>query len=228
MKPTSEEQHVKNGHMAQNPALGVEGIRYNSDGYPPWDRDDVLAFRLKHPEGTMARLAMELLLVTGLRRSDIVRIGRQHLRGDILTIRTQKTSTEVSIALPQYLLDLIGQTPAGSLHFIVGAHHYPFTTESFGKWFRGQCRKAGVLKSAHGLRKLSATLAAEGGAPAHQIMAHYGWASMAQAETYTRKADRARMGVKSSRLVGEQIVNRFSPHLDVGSGESSEKGNKNK
>ena len=219
---------VKNGHMAQNPALGVEGIRYKSDGYPPWDRDDVLAFRLKHPEGTMARLAMELLLVTGLRRSDIVRIGRQHLRGDVLTIRTQKTGTDVSIALPPYMLDLIGQTPAGNLHFVVGKGGNPLTKESFGNWFCNQCRKAGVRKSAHGLRKLSATLAAEGGAPAHQIMAHYGWTNIAQAETYTKKADRARMGVTSSRLVGEQIVNRFAPHPNVGCGENSKNRNKNK
>ena len=145
-----------------------------------------------------------------------------------MTIRTHKTGMDVSVALPRYVLDLIAKTTPNGLHFIVGERGHPFSNSHFGSWFKERCREAGIEKSAHGLRKLSATLAAEGGAPSHQIMAHYGWTNIKQAETYTKKADRARMGVQSSRLVGEQIVNKFAPHLELGCGENHEKQNQNR
>ena len=41
------------------------------------------AFRRRHPSGTRARLAMEMALCTLQRRSDLVRMGRQHLQGGL-------------------------------------------------------------------------------------------------------------------------------------------------
>ena len=196
---------VRNAHVEHDPTAGVQRVRYRTDGFPAWTTDDVLAFRARHQVGSKARLAMELLLLTGLRRSDVVRIGRQHLRGDVLTVRTAKTGTTVTIRLPASLLELVERTATGDMHFVINEYGGPFTVESFGNWFRSRCREAGVEKSAHGLRKLSATLAANGGAAAHELMAAYGWKKMAQAEIYTRGADRARLGMRSSEIVAGQI-----------------------
>jgi hypothetical protein len=41
--------------------------------------------------------------------------------------------------------------------------------------FSEAAREAGVQKSAHGLRKLSATIWAERGATEHELMAMFGW-----------------------------------------------------
>lgn len=131
---------VLNGHVEQDPTTGIRKVRYRTDGFPAWTPDDVQAYRAHHPVGTRARLAMELLLLTGLRRSDLVRIGRQHLRGDVLTVRTEKTGATVTILLPLALLDLFEATPTGDMHFVAGAHGGPFTVESFGNWFRDRCR----------------------------------------------------------------------------------------
>ena len=196
---------MRNEHVVLDPSVGVEGIRYKSDGFPVWTIDDLTKFREHHPFGTKARLALELLLLTGLRRSDIARAGRQHLRGDVFTIRTAKTGATVTIRFPDWLLELIAISPVGDMHFIVNAYGNPFTVESFGNWFRDRCREAGIEKSAHGLRKLSATLAAEGGAAAHELMAQYGWSKLEQAEIYTRQADRARLGKRASEIVAGQI-----------------------
>ena len=198
---------VRNGHVEHDPSADVQPVRYRSSGFPAWTTDDVHAFRARHPIGGRARLAMELLLLTGLRRSDVVRIGRQHLRGDVLTIRTAKTDATVTMRLPAALLDLIDKTPTGDMHFLLNEHGQPFVVESFGNWFRARCREAGIEKSAHGLRKLSATLAANGGAAAHQLMAQYGWSKITQAEAYTRGADRARLGMEASEIVAGQIEN---------------------
>ncbi len=211
---------VRNGHVEHNPTHGVERTRYKSDGFPAWTMDDVQAFRAQHEMGTKARLALELLLLTGLRRSDIVRAGRQHLRGGVFTLRTAKTGTTVTIRFPGWLLEMISATPTGDMHFIVSAQGRPFTGESFGGWFRSRCREADIAKSAHGLRKLSATLAANGGAAAHQLMAQYGWSTIGQAEVYTRGADRVRLGVEASEIVAGQIENETSRTPLPGAGKS--------
>jgi len=74
-----------------------------------------------------------------------------------------------------------------------------------------------VTKLAHRLRKLSATLAAEGGAT-HQLFAQYGWTNIATAEIYTRGVDRKRLGIAASRIVADQIGNIKTPHPESGEG----------
>ena len=211
----------RNEHVLNNPAIGVEAVRYKSDGFPAWSIEDVAAFREHHPIGTKARLVLELLLLTGLRRSDIIQAGRQHLRCDVFTIRTAKTGATITVQFPDWLMELIANSPTGDMHFIVSAHGRPFTNESFGNWFRDRCREAGIEKSAHGLRKLSATLAANGGAAAHELMAQYGWTKIEQAEIYTRGADRARLGVRASKIVADQIENNIPRTSIPGAGKSS-------
>ena len=216
---------LRNGHIEDDPCVGTEFVRYKTDGFPAWTIEDVKKFRGRHAVGTKARLAMELLLLTGLRRSDLIRAGRQHMRGDVFSIRTAKTGATITVCFPDWLLELIAASPTGDMHFIVSRRGKPLTVESFGNWFRDRCREAGIEKSAHGLRKLSATLAANGGAAAHQLMAQYGWTTIGQAETYTRGADRARLGVRTSKIVADQIETisdvdhdtkreQNSPHLD--------------
>jgi integrase len=133
--------------------------------------------------------------------------------GNTFTLRTKKTGTEITVEFPERLMKVIAETNTGDLAFIVGESGHPFTTESFGNWFRKHCTAAGVEKSAHGVRKLSATLAANAGASSHELMAQYGWATSRQAETYTKQADRKRLGIRASKLVAEQIEVELSPHL---------------
>lgn len=196
---------VANNHLATNPAKDVERLKVKTVGFPAWTEEDAAAFRAKWPIGTTQRLAFELLAHTGLRRSDVVRLGRQHIRGNVLTITTQKTGSTVTIELSQYLLDIIEKTKTGDLHLLVTSFGKPFTKEGFGNWFHEHSSKAKVFKNAHGVRKLAATMAANAGATTHELMAQFGWATTQQAEVYTKGADRVRLGIKSSRKVAGQI-----------------------
>jgi integrase len=205
---------VKDGHMKANPAEGISKTKLEGDGFPAWQIEDVRAFCIKWEIGTRQRLALELAMHTGLRRSDLVRIGRQHMRGNALSISTQKTAARITVELPQRVLDIIDATPTGDLHFLVTEYGKPFAVAGFGNWF-GECaRKAGIEKNTHGLRKLAATMAANGGATAHELMSQFGWVNSKQAEVYTRGADRARLGVKASRIVSEQLENELAPHVN--------------
>lgn len=206
-----------------NPCTGVERLKNKTTGFPAWNMSDVEKFCEKWPVGSRARLAMELLIHSGLRRSDVCVAGKQHLTGNIFSMRTKKTNTTITVEFSEGLLETISKTPTGDLHFITNENGKPFTVESFGNWFRDRCRDAKVYKSAHGLRKLSATIAANSGATTHELMAQYGWSNTQQAEVYTKGADRARLGVKASRLVAEHLEASKTPHLKSGKGKKLKK-----
>ncbi|MDX3927658.1 MAG: tyrosine-type recombinase/integrase [Shinella sp.] len=209
--------------VAVDPTIGVDAPEYKTDGFPAWTVDDVKAFRAKHEVGTPERLAMELMLLAGLRRSDVAVVGRQHISGRVLSLDTAKTGSRITIELSDELVRIIDATPRKGLHLIESSRGKPFVKEAFGNWFREKCTEAGVTKSAHGLRKLSATLAAEGGAGSHQLMAQYGWTKLATAEIYTKGVDRKRLGIEASRIVADQIENIEVPHPVSGEGFKSKR-----
>lgn len=207
---------VKNGHMKENHALNVDRRKLEGDGFPVWELEDVRAFCITWPIGTRERLAMELGMHTGLRRSDLVRIGHQHIKDGVLAITTQKTNTRITVELPARVLDIIEATRTGELHLLTTEYKKPFSVAGFGNWFGAAARKAGIEKNTHGLRKLAATMAANGGATAHELMSQFGWSNSKQAEVYTKSADRAKLGVKASRIVSEQLENELAPRIILG------------
>ncbi len=125
---------------------------------------------------------------------------------------------DITVEFPETLMNTIASTETGDLSFLVSELGRPFVKESLGNWFGARCREAGLNLNAHGLRKLSATLAANAGAAAHELMAQYGWTNLKQAETYTKKADRASLGIRSSRRVSDQIENEISRTRISGAG----------
>ena len=105
-----------------------------------------------------------LLLYTGQRRSDVVRMGRQRIRDGMLHIRQMKTGVELAIPVHPRLGAIIGDMPIEHLTLVTTAFGKPFTAAGFGNWFREQCTAAGLPHcSAHGLRKAAARRLAEAG-----------------------------------------------------------------
>jgi integrase len=197
---------VEHDHVETNPALGIATIRVATEGYHSWTPTEVTQFEQRHPLGTTAHLALKLALLTGLRRSDLVRVGRQHERNGWLKLTLQKNRGRrpVVVELPilPALQAVLDASPVGDLTFLATSFGRPFTAAGFGNWFRDRCNEAGLPHcSAHGLRKAGATLAAEQGATTHELMAIFGWLTMRQAETYTRTAQRKRMAGEAMNLL---------------------------
>ena len=91
-----------------------------------------------------------------------------------------------------------------------------FTKESFGNAFSEAARKAGVKKSAHGVRKIAATRCADNGATEHQLMAIFGWKSPAMAQLYTRAANRRKLAREAAHLlVNDSATSMPSPGAAV-------------
>src|SRR6516165_7925674 len=72
----------KEGRIPDDPTLGVTREKVKTTGYPTWSEGEIARFEETHPIGTKARLAFALLLYTGQRRGDVVKIGRQHIQPD--------------------------------------------------------------------------------------------------------------------------------------------------
>ena len=195
----------RNGHIAADPTSGLHLAKVKSQGFHTWSVEEVDAFQAHWKAGTRERLAMDLLLFTGLRRSDVVRLGRQHVRGDMIELaprKTEKDGVTVYIPMTAPLQEALKHAPQDNLTFLLTAHGKPFEAASFGNWFRKACEAAGVPGRAHGLRKAGATMLAERGASPHALMAIFGWRTLAQAEHYTREANRRKLAKEAGRAFG--------------------------
>jgi integrase len=179
-----------------DPTVGIKTLKVRSAGFLTWGEDQIAAYRKRHALGTKARLALELLVNTGQRRSDVVRMGRQHIRDGILSLRQQKTGVVIEIpVLPEMQAALDAIPKSEHLTFLTTEYGKAFTAAGFGNWFRDRCKEAGLAKgyAAHGLRKAAATRHANSGATAHELMAWFGWTTLKEAERYTRAANRKQL-----------------------------------
>ena len=185
-------------HVEEDPTAGVKVKKPRTDGHHTWTDAECDAYEARWPVGTRQRLAFDLLLYTGLRRGDVVRLGRQHIRNGVATLRTEKNGETVTIPLLEPVVASISASQTGDLAFICGVGGEPLTKESFGNEFREWCIDAGVLGRAHGLRKAGATRAAQNGATVAQLEALFGWRGGGMASLYTRKADRVMLATEAA------------------------------
>jgi len=92
---------VESGCAEVNPAESVKMPRLKKNsGYAAWTADDVARYEAHWPRGTKERVWLDVLLYTGLRRGDAVRLGRQHIKDGIATLKTEKSGFTVEVNLP--------------------------------------------------------------------------------------------------------------------------------
>lgn len=201
-----------------NPAADVPYLESNNpEGFHTWTLEEIAQFEKRWPIGTKPRLAMALLLFTGVRRSDVIKLGRQmakhveteEYRGPVLHFREWKGRKRVLkerfIPVLPELQQVLDATPNNHLTYLVTDHGKAYSHGGFGNWFGRQCRLAGLVGcSAHGLRKAGATIAANNGATEYQLMAIYGWESPKQAAVYTRKANRNKLAASGMKYLSRE------------------------
>ncbi len=183
------------GLRAEDPTIGIRVAQPKTDGWHTWTEDDIATFEARYPINSKPRLALALLLFTGQRRADVIRLGPQHARDGVLSVRQQKTGAALAIPVTAALATVLEATPKSHLTFLVTDRGEPFQPATFTKWFGRCCDAAGLPKgcSAHGLRKAACRRLAEAGCSANEIAAISGHASLREVERYTRAADQARM-----------------------------------
>jgi integrase len=200
-----------------DPTVGVDRRKTREGGFHTWTAAQVEQYRTAHPTGTMARLALELMLATGAARQDACVMGRHNIKGDAIYYRRGKTGQDTELPL-RYMPDLVAeiqQLPYGTDRFLTHDGK-PYTVESFGNWFADQCKAAGLpdVCRAHGLRKRGATLLAEGGANEFQIRAFLAHRTPREAARYVQTAKRSTLAAAGMALAHTANVSNLSDWLD--------------
>lgn len=183
------------GWISIHPMSDIRRAKKAQEGFRAWTEGDIAAYEAKWPTGTRERLALALLLYTGQRRSDVVRMGRQHIEGGSIRVKQMKTGTELLIPLAPALRVEIEAAPLEHLSLLTTAYGNQFSPAGFTNWFVESAQEAGLppRSTPHGLRKAAARRLAEAGCTPSEVMAITGHKNLSEVTLYTASADQVRL-----------------------------------
>ena len=98
--------------------------------------------------------------------------------------RDRKPTHVVLDILPE-LAETLAHIPPKQARFILSNRGKPFKSQgSFDNWFREACRKCGIMKSSHGIRKHRSDYMNDMGIPTRHIMSVMGHRNLKTASKY--------------------------------------------
>jgi integrase len=224
LKPHAARNHLKAlrgwlKHAKHDVTRGIEPIKARSEKRSSWKPEEVAQFEAVHPLGSKARLCFALARYTGAGRSEIARLGPQHIRNGEIVINRQKTGVDATITIHPELQAILDATPVtGFSTFLVTKTGRPFQPNDLSEQFRQWCNEAGLPRnlSLHGLRHTMGDKLAETGSNPNEIASVLGHAGARSALHYTQGADRKRMGRAAMKRLIEQDANREVSNHDPG------------
>jgi integrase/recombinase XerD len=207
---------ISQGELTQDPSEGIEVLKVDgpkSSGHMTWLEPQIAQYRERHAVGTVARLALELLLNIAARRHDAHLIGQQHISNGKLSWRPHKTLRTtgklLSISIMPSLQEALDGMPRearadGVLTFLVNDYGRAFASAAaFGNKFADWCTTAGLKPvlcddgrirnyRAHGLRKAALRELAHAGCTGVELMAISGHSSLDQVQVYIEEVEQER------------------------------------
>lgn len=224
-------QKPEDGGRVDDPSAGLKAVRGpTSKGHMTWLEPQVAQYRERHKIGTVARLAIELLLNIAARRHDAHTLGQQHISDGRLcwrphkTLRTTAKQLKVKI-IPelQAALDAMPKNEIG-LTFLTNDYGRPFASAAaFGNKFADWCKAArlqpvlcddGKVRNyrAHGLRKSALRALAHAGCSGSEMMQVSGHSSLAQLQEYLDEVDQQRQADEAmNKLVAKTETQIYKP-----------------
>jgi integrase len=217
---------ISQGLLRADPTLGVKLPKVKSDGHATWTDAEIAQYEAYYPIGSEQRLALALGLYTAQRRSDVLRMGRQHIRTLIdedgnpykaIHLKQQKTGKELDLPILPELDEVLAATPSGQLTFLLNERGRPYKGDAFSEKFGGWCDAAGLPDHCvfHGLRKAACRIMAERyGFTVHQIAAWSGHSNLNEIARYTKAADQRKIAQGSMarmmprKAAGEQTFSK--------------------
>jgi integrase len=187
---------VATGVRTDNPFAGLE--RYRLGTHHTWTDAEIAQFERRWPLGTRERLAFALLLYTGQRGGDVVKMVRNDIVDGRLRVSQDKTrkgtTNELMIPIHPALARALKAGPVvGMQHIITDARGRPY--RRLTALIERAAKLAGLPHHcvAHGLRKAALRRLAEHGSTTKEIAAMSGHRSLSEIERYTARADQARL-----------------------------------
>lgn len=189
--------------VATNPVKGAAKVKHKAKGYHTWTEADIRQYRARHPLGTKARLALELMLWTGMRRGNAHK-APPPVNGRFVVVAV-KTGEEFEAVVTSQLKAAIDAMPEGSTGadcLIINDYGRPYTVAGFGNKMREWCNAADLPHcTSHGLRKALATRGADLGLSQQELKALGQWRGDEEVRTYTEKANRKRLAERAVEAV---------------------------
>jgi integrase len=197
------------GVRSDNPFAGLKPYRLGT--YHTWTDAEIAQFERRWPLGTRERLAFALLLYTGQRGGDVVRMQRADITDGRIRVAQDKarkgTTNELLIPIHPALARALQAGPVvGMTHIISDARGKPL--QRLTKIMAAAVKTAGLAPRcvAHGLRKAALRRLAEAGSMTKQIAAVSGHRSLSEIERYTARADQAGLAQAAiSKLPDEKV-----------------------
>ncbi|WP_370094686.1 LysR family transcriptional regulator [Bradyrhizobium yuanmingense] len=195
--------------LTADPSDGIK--RGKSKEIRAWTDAELAAFEKRWPFGTKQRAAYELMLNVGTARVDTHLTTWIQADAEDFEYTRRKTGVPVLVEKADSLRQALAALPRKHVCILTTEYGKPFTVDGFSGWLRAAITSAGIADLScqpHGLRKTFGRLLADAGATAHDIMAAVGHLTLADAERYTREADRRRGGRRAIVKLEDHKANR--------------------
>lgn len=192
--------------ITANPVDDADKVgKLRLEGYHTWTEDEITQYKQRHPRGTKARLALEIILWTGMRRGDARLFGPRHIARGKINFRASKNQRDMWLPIAPDLKAAIAAMPSvGITSYLVSELGKPFSKGGFGLKMREWCNEAGLPQcSSHGLRKAIARRGASSRATQGELKAIGGWKKDDEVTIYTEAVEQEDMAdAGMARVIG--------------------------
>lgn len=168
---------VRYGHVASNPARGIEAIHRSNRAHIVWTEDELQ--RLYAAATPECARALKVLAATGLRSGDVIKLtwGEIDFDAKLIDRGTNKSWGQTRAYPP--LLDearlALETAPRHHVIALTNAFKRPWAESGLGNAFRDARNAIGVPKTLHDLRGTAATRFALAGFSDEDIAGFMGW-----------------------------------------------------
>ena len=188
---------VDTGWRNDNPIAGIRPYKLGT--LHTWTEQELAAFEVQWPLGSRERLAYSLLLFTGQRVGDVVRMRRSDISSGTIAVVQQKTGAELTLTLHPSLVAALRAYPAKGIYLIGDKNGRPISPSTLARLIRVAANAAGLPARCvpHGLRKALMRRLAEHSASSKEIAAVSGHKTLGEVERYTKAADQRKLSASA-------------------------------
>ena len=214
---------IDNGMRTDNPASRIK--KFAAGEFHTWTDAEIATFEARWPIGTKERTAFALLVFTGQRRSDVVRMTRDDVQDNSIRVTQLKTGAKLWVALHPELAQILADWKVAVGELLRTSFGKPFTSNGFGNFMADKIAAADLPDRCvtHGLRKAAARRLAEAGCSANEIAAITGHATLSEVSRYTKAADQKRLARTAIDRLPGRVASEGFPNTPAGVGKNSGK-----
>lgn len=175
--------------ISENPAQGVEAVKYDKKAPQPWPKDMIDAARNARPHSDRTRLLFELLYCTGQRVGDVLKMKWTDIRGDSIEVSQGKTNANLTLPLTDGLQECLRRADRRGETILTSAHKdTPWSYRGAAKAMMDLRIEIGA--EAHNIHAIRHTVASEIGAVGsdEEVMSITGHTTPAMVRHYAGRA----------------------------------------